>query len=116
MSRDRMFWATGVLGVLLFIAPWVLGYTANGTAFVSSLVLGALMFIFSVVKGVRREASPWEYYLTGVLGILAIIAPFVLGFQSTSSAFYASLILGIVELIVSAVAVFIVRPAAMRHA
>jgi hypothetical protein len=102
-----MFWATGVLGVLLFIAPWVLGYSGNPTAFWSSIVLGALIVVFSLIKGLVHDATNWDYWLTGILGILAIIAPFVLGFSSLSGALYACVILGAITLILSAIMVMV---------
>jgi hypothetical protein len=46
-----------------------------------------------------------------VLGILAIIAPFVLGFSGVMAALWASIILGAIELILSLFDVFAVRPA-----
>ena len=105
MKQSRMFWATGVLGVLLFIAPWVLAYTGNRAAFWSSLLLGAVVFVVSVIKGVVHDANNWEYWVNGVLGILAIIAPFVLGFAGMVGALWASIVLGAIVLILCAIEV-----------
>jgi bacteriorhodopsin len=78
-----MYWLTGILGVFLIIAPFVLGYAGNTTAMVSSVILGALVVIVSIIKGAIRDMTRWEYWVAGILGILAILAPFVLGFAQT---------------------------------
>ena len=43
-------WVNLIDGVLLFVAPWVLGYSAlNSTAYATALVLGALIAVFGLV-------------------------------------------------------------------
>ncbi len=115
MSREKMFWATGIVGLLLVIAPWALGYSTFETALVSSLVLGVLMVIVSIIEGVRRDSSRWEYLVIGLLAILAIIAPFVEGFRTALTALLASLVLGIVELALALLAAFVAKPEAQEH-
>jgi len=78
-----MYWLTGILGVFLIIAPFVLGYASNTMAMASSIVLGALVVIVSIIKGAIPDMTRWEYWVAGILGILAILAPFVLGFAQT---------------------------------
>ncbi len=49
-------------------------------------MLGALIFLFSLAKGVVRNLSDWEYWVIGGLGLLGIAAPFVLGFAGSTLA------------------------------
>lgn len=59
-------WVNLIDGVLLFVAPWVLGYSAlNSTAYATALVLGALIAVFGLVglHRAQRIAGP-----TGSLG------------------------------------------------
>ncbi len=110
--RDMLWthWINAIAGILLFIAPWVLGYsTQNTTAYVASLVLGALIAIFAFI-GMARGAGLWTMWVSGILGILAFIAPWVLGFANLSTAFWAHIILGAIAVIFAAIDVF-VRPA-----
>jgi bacteriorhodopsin len=80
---NEMYWLMGILGVFLIIAPFVLGYASNMMAMVSSVVLGALVVMVSIVKGVIHDMAGWEYWIAGILGLLAILAPFVLRFAQT---------------------------------
>ncbi len=101
-----MYWATGVLGILLIIAPFVLGYSSNTSAMWTGVILGAITLIVSLIKAFTHDVSKWEYWVTGVMGILAIIAPFVLGFTALTTAMWASIILGVVTLVLSAIELF----------
>jgi|GEM_PF-1083184 len=105
MLRNRLFWATGVVGVLLVIAPWVLGYSTDMVAFWSSLILGVLIVILSAIKGLAHDKSGWEYWVIGILGILSVVAPFILAYAQARRAELSDIILGIVALLLSAAAV-----------
>ena len=105
------YWVTGISGILLFIAPWVLGYSLVARAFWTSLVLGGLIAIFSFIRPAVADRGNWVWWLVGILGILAIIAPFVLAFAAYPGALWACVILGAIVVIVAAIAIFS-RPAA----
>ena len=91
-----MYWVTGILGVLLFIAPFVLGYSSDSPALWSNLILGAIVVIVSAIKGFIPDRTRWEYWLAALMGLLAIVAPFVLHFTVAATALWTSIILGIV--------------------
>ncbi len=108
-------WVTGIAGVLLFIAPWVLGYASTSGGYggsnmagYASWILGALIAIFSFI-GLARGAGLWTMWVAGILGILAFIAPWVLGFTSVTSAAWACWVLGAISVIFAAIDIF-VRP------
>lgn len=106
------YWVNLIAGVLLFIAPWVLGYTGNTAhADWASWILGALIAIFGVVGILTNDR--WAEWICGICGILAFISPWVLGFSNVNGAFLASLILGAVAVIVSAIGLFVNRTAAV---
>jgi hypothetical protein len=96
-----MYWLTGILGALLVIAPFVLGFTGNPAALWTSVILGAAVVVVSAIKGWAHDATLWEYWAAGILGILAVIAPFVLGFSGLQPALYASVILGVIVLVLA---------------
>ena len=91
-----MFWLIGLLGLALIVAPFVLGFNDGSTAMWSSIVLGAVILVVSVLEGVLRDLSTWEYWLAGLAGILAVVAPFVLQFNTAvqSTPMWTSIILG----------------------
>ncbi len=91
-----MFYLTGIVGVILAIAPWVFGYAGNTAALWTSLILGVATVLVSWIEGAKgHDKERWEYGTAIVLGILAIIAPYLLGFSGSSSALWSSEIVGI---------------------
>lgn len=101
-----MYWITGILGLALILAPFVFGFSANASAMWSSVVLGAVITLASIVEGWTRDNRNWEYWVVGLAGILAILAPFVLGFSSVSGALWTAIILGAVVALLAGTKVF----------
>jgi uncharacterized membrane protein HdeD (DUF308 family) len=101
-----MYWITGILGLALILAPFVFGFSANTSAMWSSIVLGAVITLASIVEGWTRDDRNWEYWVVGLAGILAILAPFVLGFSSVSGALWTAIILGAVVALLAGTKVF----------
>ena len=96
-----MYWITGLLGILFVVAPFVLGYRTDSPALWSNIIVGLLVLIASAIKGFIPDDTRWEYFFAGVMAILGIIAPFVLGFHALTSALWASIILGVIVLILA---------------
>ncbi len=104
-------WVNLIDGILLFIAPWVLGYSGtNSTAFIDALVLGALIVIFALV-GLFAHAGSWSHWVVGILGVLSFISPWVLGYSNLMPAFWANIILGAIAVIFAAIGLFAHRSA-----
>jgi len=101
-----MYWLTGVLGLALFFAPFVLGYSTDSTAFWSNIVLGAAVVVISGIKGLMQDASRWEYWIAGLLGLVIVIAPFVLNYATVAVALWASIFVGAVIAILSGYKIF----------
>jgi hypothetical protein len=89
-----MYWITGLLGLALIAAPFVFGYSGSVSALWADVVIGALVAIASAWKAIAQDRVSWEYWTAGILGILAIIAPFVLGFNTLAIALWVTLVLG----------------------
>ncbi len=104
-----MFWVVGLVGLLFVVAPYVLGYTANTNALWTSLVLGALAAIAAGYKAIVKDAANWEYWAAGIVGVAAIVAPFVLGFTALTVALWTSLVIGAALVILDGYEVFFVR-------
>ena len=101
-----MYWATGILGLILAVAPWIFGYSANGVALWTSVIVGAATIIVSIIEGAQADRQQWEYWVAGILGIIAIIAPFIFGFGSYTNAMWSTVVLGILIAIFAGSRVF----------
>src|SRR5574340_463754 len=103
---SKMYWITGILGLAFIVAPFVLGYSGNPIALWTSLVLGAAIAVVSGYQAFADKMGKWEYWAAGILGLLAVIAPFVLGFSALATALWTILVLGIVVAILAGYEVF----------
>lgn len=106
-----MVWLTGLLGVFLGLAPFVLGYRDNTAAMWTSMILGAVVIVASLVEAMDVRKAKWEWWVAGIAGILTIVAPFVFGFTAPMVALYTTIILGVLIVILSGYEVFFVQDA-----
>lgn len=89
-----------LLGVALFISPWVIGITGGTiarTAWISGIliVIAALLALFAFAE--------WEEWANLILGLWVLISPWVVGFASTSSAATkTNVVIGIIVAVLSA--------------
>ncbi|GIV76287.1 SPW repeat protein [Litorilinea aerophila] len=104
-----MYWVTGILGLLLAVAPFALGYREHPGAMWTSVVLGVIVLLASLYEAIDKEKAKWEYWVAGVAGLLAIIAPFALGFSAMTSALWTTVILGAILLILAGYELFYVE-------
>lgn len=105
-----MYWVTGILGLALMVAPFLLGYTSNPTAFWTSLVAGLVVLAVSLYKAITHDQARWEYMVATVVGLLAVFAPFVLGFGTLTMAVWTMVILGGLVAIFAGFEGFFARP------
>lgn len=90
-----MYWITGILGLALAISPFVLGFSGDMVALWTSLIIGGVTLIVSLIEGARADREKWEYWTAAILGLIAIAAPFVFGFSSQATATWTSVVVGI---------------------
>jgi hypothetical protein len=103
-----MYWFTGLLGIAMAIAPFVQGYQDNPMAMWTSIVLGVVVLAASIMEGMDVKQAKWEWWVAGIAGILAVIAPFVFGFTALTMAMWTFLVLGILIVILAGYEVFFV--------
>src|SRR5437868_6128331 len=88
-------WVTLVLGVLLFIAPWVLGTANNASASWTAWILGIIGVILALwALGLPATHIPAEW-ITVVLGVVLFISPWILGFAGVMAAAWTAWIIGV---------------------
>lgn len=90
-----MYWLTGILGLGMLLAPFVFNFVDNPAALWTSLILGVFAVGLSFIEAVHKDAS-WEYWVVEGVGLLAIIAPFVFGFNTHANAMWVSIVAGVV--------------------
>lgn len=90
-----MYWITGILGLALIAAPYFLGYTGDTVAYWTSMIIGVVVVGISAIEGFFKDRDLWEYWVAGILGLGAIVAPFILGFGSNANAMWTIVITGI---------------------
>jgi predicted anti-sigma-YlaC factor YlaD len=97
-------WTSVVVGALLAIAPWALGYsTTNTLATAEAVAVGVLIAAIALWAALARTAPGYLDYLVTVLGGWSIVAPYVLGYSTLEVARNTDVIAGVV---VAAVALF----------
>lgn len=110
-----MYWVIGILGLALIVAPYVLGYSGNTNALWTSIILGVVVALAAGYKALAKDVRRWEDWVAGIAGLLAVIAPFVLGFSALTTAVWASVILGAVVAILVGYELFFVTPKPEAH-
>jgi hypothetical protein len=106
-----MFWLTGILGLVLILAPFVLGYQNDPTALWTSVICGAAVVVVSGYKAWAHDKAIWEYWVAGIAGVLAVLAPFALGFSALVTAMWTSIVIGAVVAVLAGYEVFFMQPA-----
>lgn len=89
-----MYWLTGIVGMVFFFAPFMFGYAANTGALWTSLLIGLATIAVSWIEGTKEDKEQWEYWTAGVLGLVAVVAPFILGFSAEITAMWTSIVAG----------------------
>jgi hypothetical protein len=71
-----------LLGVLLFVSPWLFAY-AHGAAAVDARAVGATIAVVSVAA--LLAFAEWEEWIVLLAGLWMTVSPFVLGFEHTTA-------------------------------
>ena len=106
-EKNVQDWINLVCGVLLFISPWALGFSgelmAARTAWVGGIVIG-VMAIAALV-----QFAEWEEWVTLIVGVLVVIAPWVLGFAAMYYALATCVVLGVIVALASISEIWVVH-------
>jgi hypothetical protein len=94
-------WLNLALAVILFVSPWVLGFTAETAAAWTAWATGIVIAILAVAAIV--QFAEWEEWASVVLGVWLVVSPWVVGFTHNVVAQWTHIVLG---LLIAAVAVW----------
>lgn len=81
------------LAVILFVSPWIIGFTGETLATWTAWVTGLVIAVVSVSAMFVRSAK-WEDVASLVVGIWAMAAPWLLGFATVTTALWAHVVVG----------------------
>jgi hypothetical protein len=92
-----------IVGLLFIVAPWIFGFSDASDATTASIVLGALVLLTGLTTrwrmGVAKLLSLGAHRVMDMLvAVIAIVAPFVLGFSDNGAATRFLIIMGVLEL------------------
>ena len=91
VARRWQDWANLVLGIWVFVSPWVLGY--EGIAAANAFVMGAGIVVFALIAAYMPKA--WEEIINMLLGVWLVVSPFVLGFSAATEIALHTVVVGI---------------------
>ncbi len=99
----NMNWWMAVIGVWVAIAPFILGYRGVGAALWNDLVVGIAVVVLAVASAMSESESPIKTmdWITAVLGLWLVLAPFILGYSAITAALWSDIIAGVVILVLS---------------
>ncbi|HKW80236.1 MAG TPA: SPW repeat protein [Casimicrobiaceae bacterium] len=82
-NRRWQEWITLLLGIWLFLSPWIVRYVDTSmTASWNGWILGIAVVVFSAIA--LSIVKSWADIVNVVLGIWLIISPWALAFSGTS--------------------------------
>jgi hypothetical protein len=92
-------------GVLLVVAPFLLGFSGTGSATAVSVVLGVLVLALAASTDGPTSLTnavpiPVHVMLDAAVGVLMIASPFIFGFTGNGTATPFFIIFGVVEILV----------------
>ncbi len=97
-------WANMVFGLLLAISPWLLRFTGLEGATLNAVIIGGLICALSALALTLLDR--WEAYISGLLGIWAMLSPWLLGFTGYNAAMLAHLGLGALVVVVAVIEIW----------
>lgn len=93
-----------LIALVIIAAPWIFGFSGNDDAKVVCIAVGAIMLIAGSMTDWRLSLArviPLRVHLTTdlLLGVVLILAPFVLGFSDDGGATRFLVIAGALEIL-----------------
>src|ERR1700681_3156187 len=98
-------WANVVLGVVLFVTPFVFGATANTTVAFTAYIGGVLLVILGLFD-LANPANQLGERVEAVVGVLVFISPWVLGFSDLTMMAWSAWIIGVLSVVLTATVLF----------
>ncbi len=92
-------WLNLLVGIWLFISPWVLGTTADANTAWNAWIIGAAVFVVALIAlTIPASPVPW---LNVVLGVWLFISPWVLRSTGVRNGAWNARVFGVVTVILA---------------
>lgn len=88
-----------LLGVWMILSPWVLGFQDMATPAMNAVVVG--LALAAAALGATFVPRAWEEWSEGILGAWMIVSPWVLGFHEVRNAVIATVLTGVVVMVLA---------------
>ena len=98
--QDR---ANLMLGLWLFVSPWVLDY-AGTVAASNAHFMGAAVLLFAFIAAYLPQA--WEEIINTLIGLWLVASPFVLGYTALASVALHTVVVGLLAIACAVWAMF----------
>jgi hypothetical protein len=100
-------WINVILGVWLFVSPWLLRYSDLSAASWNAWILGVAIVVFAAIA--VSMPQQWEEAINVLLGIWMVISPWVLSFTGARNAEANAVVVGVLVIAFAAWAMAIAR-------
>jgi hypothetical protein len=81
-----------VLGAILFLSPWLLGYGQETSAALNARFSGGIVVLLALLAVIRTH--DWEEWLNVIAGLWIAGAPWLLWFENVLSARWTHVVIG----------------------
>ena len=94
-------WVSLVLGVLLFISPWVFSTSMYGSSSWNAWIVGVIGVILALWALAFLRTAVIAESISVILGVWLFISPWVLGFAVLSTVAWTAWIIGVLFVVVN---------------
>ncbi len=91
--------ATLILGALLFLSPWALGYADAEMAARTAWISGAVIALLAIAALVNF--AEWEEWVNLLVGLAVIASPYLFGFANVAHAVTTHYVLGVLVVLLT---------------
>lgn len=89
-----------IAGIWFFFSPWIYGGAGAADAW-NAWIVGALLFIFGVIRVSRPLATTGLSWLNALLGIWVFFSPWIYGYTANVGRFINSLCVGVIVFVLA---------------
>ncbi|MGY4567368.1 MULTISPECIES: SPW repeat protein [Bradyrhizobium] len=93
-----------ILGAILFLSPWLFTFD-GGTVSANAHIVGIAMAVLAIAA--LAAFAVWEEWLNLIVGLWALVSPWVLGFQGVTTAMTVHVVIGIAVAVLAAIELWV---------
>src|SRR5215467_4682065 len=100
-----------ILGVALLASPWIFSFP-KGVASQNAVISGIIIAAISIAA--LAAFTVWEEWLNLIVGVWALVSPWVLGFAGTT-AMHVHIVIGLIVAVLAAFEIWLLYQRPPRH-